>query len=93
MAKASKSKECRKFARWLYDETELPVRLFDERFTTSDAMSRMAGVGYTNKKKKGRVDAIAAQVILESFLEASRYRGEIAGEPIGTKPAGGESLS
>ena len=87
-----KSKACRKFARWLADETKLPIRLFDERFTTSDAMRRMAGVGYTNKKKKKRVDAIAAQVILESFLEACRYRGEIAGEPIDATPTGGESL-
>ena len=90
---SQQSAECRKFASWLYDETELPVRLFDERFTTSDAMSRMAGVGFTNKKKKGRVDAIAAQVILESFLEASRYHGEIAGESISTKPADGKRLS
>lgn len=89
---SQKSKECRKFARWLADETEVPVRLFDERFTTSDAMSRMAGVGYTNKKKKKRVDAIAAQVILESFLEACRYRDEIAGEPVDAKPTGGENL-
>lgn len=87
-----KSKQCRKFASWLAAETELPVRLFDERFTTADAMSRMAGVGYTNKKKKKRVDAIAAQVILESFLEACRYRDEIAGESIDAKPTGGESL-
>jgi putative Holliday junction resolvase len=70
----------------------LPVRLFDERFTTADAMSRMAGVGFTNKKKKKRVDAIAAQVILESFLEACRYRNDIAGEPVDSNPAGGECL-
>ncbi len=89
---SQKSKQCRKFARWLADETELPVRLFDERFTTADAMSRLAGVGYTNKKKKQRIDAIAAQVILESFLEACRYRDEIAGEPVDDKPTGGQSL-
>jgi putative Holliday junction resolvase len=89
---SQKSEVCRKFARWLAEETELPVRLFDERFTTADAMSRMAGVGYTNKKKKKRVDAIAAQVILESFIEACRYRDDIAGEPVDAKPAGGESL-
>ena len=90
---SQKSLECRKFARWLAEETGLPVRLFDERFTTSDAMSRMAGAGFTKKKQTKRVDAIAAQVILESFLEACRYRDEIAGEPIDAKPTGGESLS
>ncbi len=89
---SQKSGECRKFARWLADETELPVRLFDERFTTSDAMNRMAGIGYTNKKKKKRVDAIAAQVILESFLEACRYHDDVAGEPVESTLTGGPSL-
>lgn len=87
-----KSKECRKFARWLHSETDLPVRLFDERFTTADAMRRMAGIGYTNKKKKKRVDAIAAQVLLESFLEACRYHDDTAGEAVDVQPLGGESL-
>ena len=86
------STECRKFARWLTVETELPVRLFDERFSTSDAISRLAGVGYTKTEKKNRVDAIAAQVILESFLEASRYHKKIAGEPIDADTTGRESL-
>ena len=89
---SEKSKLCRKFANWLAAETGLPVRLFDERFTTADAKSRLAGVGYTNKKKKKRVDAVAAQVILESFLEACRYRSGIAGEPINASPTGGEPL-
>jgi len=91
-SESQKSKECRKFGRWLMAETELPVRLFDERFTTADAKSRIAGIGYTNKKKKKRIDAIAAQVILESFLEACRYQGETAGVSIDAKPTGGESL-
>ena len=79
---SQKSKECRVFAKWLADETELPLRMFDERFTTADAKRRISGVGYTRKKKKKRLDAVAALVLLESFLEASRYRGEIAGEPL-----------
>ena len=87
-----KSLESRAFARWLADETRMPVRLFDERFTTVDAKNRMAGGGYTRKKEKQRVDAVAALILLESFLEASRYRGEVAGLPVDTKPAGGDDL-
>jgi len=89
---SQKSRECRDFARWLADETKLPVRLFDERFTTSAAKQRMAGSGYSRNKKKKRVDAIAALVLLESFLEACRYHDDIAGESVDSKPAGGESL-
>ncbi|TWT52704.1 putative Holliday junction resolvase [Rubripirellula amarantea] len=89
---SQKSKECREFAVWLAEVTEMPTRLFDERFTTADAKQRIAGAGYTRKKKKDRIDAIAALVLLESFIEACRYRGEIAGTPVSSAAEGGESL-
>lgn len=89
---SKKSRECREFARWLADQTDLPVRMFDERFTTADAKRRMGGGGYSRQQKKKRVDAIAALVLLESFLEACRYDGTMAGQPVGAKSEGGESL-
>ncbi|MGB7344728.1 MAG: Holliday junction resolvase RuvX, partial [Pirellulaceae bacterium] len=89
---SQKSRECREFARWLATETNAPVRLFDERFTTNAAKQRMAGAGLTRKGKKKRVDAIAALVLLESFLESCRYHDELVGHSIYEKPAGGESL-
>lgn len=89
---SEKSVEARAFAVWLADETSLPVRLFDERFTTSAAQARMAGAGYTRSKKKKRVDAIAALVLLESFLESCRYDGQLAGEPVGGAAAGGTAI-
>ena len=52
---------------------DLPVHLFDERLTSHAADGRLAGSDLTHKKKKARQDAIAAQVLLESFL-ASRPR-------------------
>ena len=90
---SKKSLECRAFAAWLAETTGLPTRMFDERFTTSDAKQRIAGAGYSRKKKKDRIDAVAAWVLLESFLEACRYREEIAGQPIDAPPEGGEDLS
>ena len=89
---SQKSVECREFTRWLAAETGLPVRLFDERFTTADAKQRMLAAGYTRGKEKKRLDAVAALVLLESFLEACRYRQSIAGEPVDRLAAGGESL-
>ncbi len=89
---SQKSRECREFARWLADETGHPVRLFDERFTTSDAKRRMAAGGYSRTKKKKRVDAVAALVLLESFMEACRYHDDIAGQPISSKAEGADSL-
>ncbi len=88
---SQKSREARTFAVWLQNTTNLPVRLFDERFTTSAAQSRVGVTkGKKNKSRARQIDAIAAQVLLESFLEAARYRGEIPGtDP--TAPAAGDS--
>lgn len=83
---SEKSRASREFAVWLRDGTGLPTRLFDERFTTVAANQRLAGSKSTRKKKKQRIDAIAAQVLLESFLEACRYHGCVAGEPAGEPP-------
>lgn len=92
-SESQKSTESRAFARWLANETSLPVRLFDERFTTADAKNRMTPGGFTRKKEKKRIDAVAAQVLLESFLEACRYKDEPACEPIDAEPVGGDNLS
>jgi putative Holliday junction resolvase len=89
---SQKSRECREFARWLEAQTGIPVRLFDERFTTSAAKQRMSGGGYSRNKKKKRIDAIAALILLESFLEACRYHDQVAGEPVGSAPTGGDGL-
>ncbi len=79
---SQKSAESREFAHWLRDVTRRPVRLFDERFTTSAARERLRSSGSFKRSNKRPVDAIAALVLLESFLEASRYRDEIVGLPI-----------
>jgi putative Holliday junction resolvase len=89
---SQKSLECRTFARWLAEQTGRPVRLFDERFTTSDAKQRLVAGGYTRGKEKQRIDAVAALVLLESFLESCRYRGIVAGEPATGIARGGKSL-
>lgn len=67
-----KSKEARQFAKWLSDETELPVRFVDERFTTALANRMLRDVELTHKKRKKQVDKIAAHLILETYLESSK---------------------
>lgn len=89
---SDKSTQARAFAVWLGQITSLPTRLFDERFTTVAANQRIRQSKTTRKKTKQRIDAIAAQVLLESFLEACRYRGEIAGQDANEIAAGGDSL-
>lgn len=89
---SQKSKESREFARWLRDQTNLPVRLFDERFSTAAAKERLSGGRLSRAKKKKQLDAVAALVLLEAFLEACRYHGTLVGQSIDEKPDGGDSL-
>ena len=97
---SQKSKESREFARWLCDQTKLPVRLFDERFSTAAAKERLSGgrggrdrpMRMSRQKKKKQLDAVAALVLLESFLEACRYHDRLAGQSIYQAPEGGDTL-
>ncbi|MCI9037277.1 MAG: Holliday junction resolvase RuvX [Oscillospiraceae bacterium] len=54
----------------------LPVRLWDERRTTIDAHNILAASGKNAKKRKQTVDAVAASLILEGYLQFQRNRGE-----------------
>ncbi len=70
---SQKSKEVRDFSIWLGSYTNLPVRFFDERFTSVLANKLLADAELTRKKKKQRIDRVAAHLILEAFLESERY--------------------
>jgi putative Holliday junction resolvase len=69
-----KAKEARAFGDWLAQMTGLPVAYWDERYTTADAEGHLLDAGLTKKKRKARLDKVAAQIILESFLDAERKR-------------------
>ncbi|MEL7263651.1 MAG: Holliday junction resolvase RuvX [Planctomycetota bacterium] len=76
---SQRSEQARDFAVWLRDETQLPLRMFDERLTTVDADARAAAFGWSREMRKSKIDALAALVLLESFLESWRHFGEMPG--------------
>jgi putative Holliday junction resolvase len=63
---------CRAYGTWLVDVTGLPVVYFDESFTTHDAEQHLLAAGLTSKKRKARRDRVAAQIMLQAYLEAER---------------------
>jgi putative Holliday junction resolvase len=67
---SEKSAEARQFGRWLAEVTGVPVELFDERFTSKEAEGLLLGAGMTRKRRKGRLDKVAAQVLLAAYLES-----------------------
>lgn len=64
------AKAARKFGAWLSEVTGLACVYFDERFTTSEAESALQEAGLTKKKRKARRDRVAAQMLLQTYLEA-----------------------
>ncbi|MBU0617503.1 MAG: Holliday junction resolvase RuvX [Planctomycetes bacterium] len=54
----------------------LPVELWDERLSSFQADELMRSAGLTPAKRKRLRDALAAQVILQSFLDAGLARQE-----------------
>jgi putative Holliday junction resolvase len=65
-----KAKQARAFGAWLVQITGLPVLFWDERFTTVEAENSLLSAGLTNKKRKARRDQVAAQIFLQSYLDA-----------------------
>jgi putative Holliday junction resolvase len=65
-----KATEARQFGKWLAETTALPVVFWDERFTTVEAESALWQAGLTHKKRKARRDRVAAQIMLQAYLDA-----------------------
>jgi putative Holliday junction resolvase len=58
----------------------VPVRLFDERFTTTTAHAALRQSGKNSKARRGIVDAAAAAVLLQAALDNERATGDPPGE-------------
>ena len=65
-----KACEARAFGQWLAETTGLPVVFWDERFSTVEAESALWQAGLTHKRRKDRRDRVAAQILLQSYLDA-----------------------
>ena len=61
---------CRGFAEKLGQATGLPVLMWDERRTTVEAHNILSQHNYHGQKRKNTVDAVAASLILEGYLNS-----------------------
>jgi len=59
----------RDFARMLHERYKLPVHEVDERLTTVDARERLFQEGGYKALQEGQVDSVAAQLILQTWLD------------------------
>ena len=61
---------CREFAELLREATGLEVIMWDERRTTVEAHNILSQHNYHGQKRKNTVDAVAASLILEGYLNS-----------------------
>ena len=66
------AQSARETAALLEKAAALPVRLWDERGTTVTAHGYLNETNVRGKKRKAVVDAVAATVILQSYLDSGR---------------------
>jgi putative Holliday junction resolvase len=63
----------RKFAERLQRRFNLPVGLADERLTSLDAQARLREAGHNSKSARPLLDAVAAQLILQTWFESPHH--------------------
>ena len=65
-----------KFAEALNAQTQIPIILWDESFSTQDARAARIEMGVSRKKRSGHLDELAAVMILKSYLDTHRPLAE-----------------
>ncbi len=59
----------KKFAQRLAGRFELPVMMIDERLSSAEAAQHLSQAGIKGREQKTMIDAVAAQVILQSYFD------------------------
>ena len=66
---SERSQLCLEFKEKIERRTGIPVEMLDERLTTVEADEIMDEVGVKGRERKEYVDMIAAQIILQDYLD------------------------
>ncbi|MQY51452.1 Holliday junction resolvase RuvX [Rhodocyclus tenuis] len=61
---------CRRFGNQLRGRFALAVDYVDERLSSVEAAGRLRDNGVNARNARGRIDAVAAQIILQSYFDA-----------------------
>lgn len=70
--RGSQAEQAAAFAAALQRRLSVPVRLIDERLTTVQGERALLETGTSRRKRKQVIDQVAAQLILQHFLDAER---------------------
>jgi putative Holliday junction resolvase len=70
------SKRSRRFAQRLLERFGVPAELVDERLTSHSASLALNDAGVRGRRQKDMLDQVAAQHILQAYLDSRRDRSE-----------------
>ena len=73
---AGSAAAAREMAETIARRTGLPLEMWDERMSTARALGAIREQGGSTRGRKGDVDALAAAVLLQHFLDARREQRE-----------------
>ena len=65
-----------KYKELLEEKINIPIILFDERLTSVISNSILIEADISRKKRKKKVDSIAAQIILQDYLNKEKNDNE-----------------
>lgn len=71
--KGERALACERFAEKLRRDTGIEVSLWDERMTTMEAERALISTGMSRMKRKKKIDATAAQLILSGWLSSNAW--------------------
>jgi putative Holliday junction resolvase len=74
----TRAEKTRAFARWLEKAVGVPVRLWDERLTTRQAIHVMHEQKVKLSAKKSVVNQISATIILQTYLDSQRADAHVS---------------
>ncbi|MFZ1040810.1 MAG: Holliday junction resolvase RuvX [Anaerolineales bacterium] len=58
-----------RFAEALKTQTQIPILMWDESFSTQSARAARIEMGASRRKRAGHLDELAATIILQSYLD------------------------
>ena len=65
------SRRANRLADVIRQQSNLPVMMWDESFSTQEARQARIEMGTTRRKRRGHMDDLAATVILQSYLDSN----------------------
>lgn len=71
------ARQTEEYALALSKSIRIPVTMVDERYSTSEAERKLKEAGVRPSRERDRVDAAAAAIILQSYLDSNQSKREI----------------